>query len=446
MDLPGNSVLQLRNVGKMYRLYRRPHDKLKEFILWRMGFFHSIYQQEFWALKDVSLDVLKGQTIAFLGQNGSGKSTLLQIIAGVLQPTTGSITVSGRVSALLELGAGFNSEFTGRENVFMNGAILGIPHNEMKSRLKEIQDFADIGDFFDMPVKTYSSGMYVRLAFATAVQVDPDILIVDEALAVGDMNFQSKCYRKIEEIQKKGKTILFVSHDLSMVQSLCSSVVLLDRGQVLHVGQPIDGINEYRRLMALRLEEQFRQGRGGERKEVSKVPTSEVMTDSTTRKGEVFRYGNGLARFIDYQIMSENGELSDHFLIGETIVIRLKAEFLEQCDRPSIGVLIRTLSGIEIGGTSTFHQEKEVTPMSAGETLTVEFSYKNTLYPGQYSVSFGVSEVFESGGSFRVLDRLFDPLLFRVSGTPKGYGLLDIGIEVRKVEIESPRRFPGLRY
>src|SRR3972149_8053062 len=217
--------VRIENISKVYRIYDKPQHKLKEAIL-RGAFRRSAaYHREFWALRDINLVIPKGETLGILGQNGSGKSTILEIIAGVLQPTTGSLEVNGRISALLELGAGFNREFTGRENVFMSGAILGISKKEMERRFDDIVSFADIGEFIDQPVKTYSSGMYVRLAFATAVQVDPDILIIDEALAVGDLNFRNRCYRKIEEIKKAGKTILFVSHDTMAVRSLCTRAI-----------------------------------------------------------------------------------------------------------------------------------------------------------------------------------------------------------------------------
>jgi lipopolysaccharide transport system ATP-binding protein len=236
-----NIAVSIQNVCKKYRLFASPHERVKE----ALHPFRKQYHKEFWALKGVSFDVLKGQTLGILGRNGSGKSTLLQIIASVLHPTTGSLEVSGRVSALLELGAGFNPEFTGRDNVILNGAIQGVPRDEMISRMPEIEAFADIGDFFDQPVKIYSSGMFVRVAFASAINVDPDILIVDEALSVGDAKFQNKCFQKFHEFQAQKKTIILVTHAIETVTRLCDCAVLLQHGKVVKLGSPNEVANIY---------------------------------------------------------------------------------------------------------------------------------------------------------------------------------------------------------
>ncbi|MCH7518202.1 MAG: ABC transporter ATP-binding protein [Candidatus Dadabacteria bacterium] len=237
-------AISVRNLNKIYKMYRSPSERFKELL----HPFKKKYHQEFQALKDINLDIPKGTIFGIIGQNGSGKSTLLQIITGIIRPTSGTVKVNGRVSALLELGAGFHREFTGRENVFMQGTLMRMKREEIERNFDEIVSFADIGDFIDQPVKTYSSGMYARLAFATAINVSPDILIIDEILAVGDGMFQNRCHRKIEEFRNSGKTVIFVSHNLKVVTKICNRAIFLDRGHVLEVGNPEDLVNSYNKL------------------------------------------------------------------------------------------------------------------------------------------------------------------------------------------------------
>ena len=245
-------VIRVENLNKIYKMYRSPSERFKELL----HPFKKKYHQEFQALKDINLDIPKGTIFGIIGQNGSGKSTLLQIITGIIRPTSGTVKVKGRISALLELGAGFHREFTGRENVFLQGTLMRMKRDEMEKHFDEIVDFADIGDFIDQPVKTYSSGMYARLAFATAINVNPEILIIDEILSVGDGMFQRRCHSKIEEFQNSGKTVIFVSHSLSIVTKICNRAILLDRGNILETGNPQDLVNTYKDLMKER-EKQF---------------------------------------------------------------------------------------------------------------------------------------------------------------------------------------------
>ncbi len=239
-----NIAISVKNISKIYKMYRSPSERFKELL----HPFNKKYHQEFQALKNINLDIQKGTTFGIIGQNGSGKSTLLQIITGIIRPTSGTVKVKGRVSALLDLGAGFHREFTGRENVFMQGILMRISRQEMERQFDEIVSFADIGDFIDQPAKTYSSGMYARLAFATAINVNPDILIIDEILAVGDAMFQHRCHRKLEEFQNLGKTIIFVSHSLGVITKICNRAILLDRGNILETGNPEDLVNTYKKL------------------------------------------------------------------------------------------------------------------------------------------------------------------------------------------------------
>ena len=237
-------AISLKNISKCFKRYSRPIERLKEILL--PGKSRA---EEFWALRDINLEIHKGQTIGIVGQNGSGKSTLLQIIAGTLTPTTGEVVVNGRVSALLELGSGFNPEFTGRQNVFFNGRLLGLSKREIEEKFDRIASFANIGDFIDQPVTTYSSGMYIRLAFAVAINVDPDILIIDEALSVGDAKFQLKCFLKLKELQAQGITILFVSHDSNLIKRYCQTALLLNQGQKILEAAPNKVINRYTKLL-----------------------------------------------------------------------------------------------------------------------------------------------------------------------------------------------------
>lgn len=421
--------INLDNISKMYRIYNGPQHKIKEAFLRGIFRRNCKYHREFWALRDIDLTIQKGETLAIVGQNGSGKSTLLQIIAGVLQPTAGSLEVNGRISALLELGAGFNREFTGRENVFLNGAILGLSRREMEDRFADIVAFADIGEFIDQPVKTYSSGMFIRLAFATAVQVNPDILIIDEALAVGDINFQNRCFRKMEEFNKNGKTILFVTHDLNTIRNFCTKAILLDEGRVLGAGATNDIVNAYNKLVALKDEQYVRRVLGSKDKNITDTT---IITPIPGETDMEFRYGMGDAEIIHYKLLDENGIAADILETGKVFTIRSTACFYKDVEEPVMGMIIKTLTGIEIGVTSTYHMEKPIGPVCAGTIVTIEFTQRNILNPGKYTMSVGVSE--KMGGGFRPLDRRVDLVTFEVLGKVKSYGIVDMDTEMRIVE------------
>jgi len=417
--------VKLQNISKMYRLYDKPLHKVKEAFVRSFFRTRKAFHREFWALRDVNLDISRGETIGLIGSNGSGKSTLLQIIAGVLWPTDGAIEVNGRVSALLELGAGFNREFTGRENIFMNGAIMGISKREMEERYTDIISFADIGDFVDQPVKTYSSGMYVRLAFATAIHVDPDILVVDEALAVGDISFQNRCYRKIEELQKRGKTIILVSHDMMAVKKFCGMAILLDRGKIVETGAPNEVVNHYHKLIAEREEEYLSELNREYGNKIDKMINGQIKQ----KEGEGLRYGAGDARIVDYQLLNQEGIPVDVIGTDEMFTIRSRALFLRDVEEPVMGMLIKTLKGIDLVGASTVEIGKPIGPVKEGTIVTMEFIQKNRLTPGDYVMSVGVSEKTANG--IRALDRRIDTKVFKVIGNSRSYGLVDFATEVR---------------
>lgn len=395
-------VISMHDVRKKYRLFNSPLERLKE----ALHPFRKHYHREFWALNGVSVDIPKGQTIGILGRNGSGKSTLLQIVAGILQPTSGSLVVQGRVSALLELGAGFNPEFTGRENVMLNGAITGVSRDEMMARMPQIEAFADIGEFFDQPVKTYSSGMFVRVAFAVAIHVDPDILVVDEALSVGDAKFQNKCFGKFSEFQKAGKTILFVTHNANLVPSLCSRAVVLDAGQVMFDGDVVRAVDFHYDLL-------FSQ----ERKAAvvsNSIPQDSSTCDSNSHSSAVVimsgsqtadlcnlrrcynrhetRFTTHEAEIIDFMIKSEAELDSPQVRFGSTVSLFVKVIYKSDVARPLAGFSIKTVDGVEVCGTNTFMMGKRIRRACAGNVFIYKFSFRQCLNPGDYFVDIGIAQ------------------------------------------------------
>jgi lipopolysaccharide transport system ATP-binding protein len=355
-------VLHIQNVSKSYRLYERPVDRLLE----ALPLARHRAVKEFWALRDVSLNVERGEVLGVVGPNGSGKSTLLQIVSGILQPTRGRVIAKGRIAALLELGAGFNPEFTGRENVFLNGEILGLSREYMERAFPSIAAFAEIGAFMDRPVKEYSSGMYVRLAFSTAIHVDPEILIVDEALAVGDAIFANRCIKKFEELKQRGVTVLFVSHDLGLVKRLCDRAALMVDGKVAAYGAPSDVVNRY---VGLVLERQEREG------------------DAAPMNSGTFRHGDGASRVVDVALLNAERESVNTIEPGEPLTIRVRAKAEKSLENPVVGVLIRNRLGIDVWGTNTRIEGVDLGPVAAGETFEVEFTFDCSLTRQDYTLT-----------------------------------------------------------
>lgn len=428
-----NIAISVNNLSKKYQLYETPKHRLKE----AMHPFKKKYHREFWAVRDVSFEARHGETVGIIGCNGSGKSTLLQMICGTLTPTHGNINVNGRVSALLELGAGFNREFTGRENVYMNGAIFGLLRAEMEERYQDIVDFAGIGDFIDQPVKTYSSGMYVRLAFAVAINVDPEILIVDEALAVGDAKFQRKCYAKLEEFRKGGKTILFVTHAMGTIVSLCNKAILLDKGKVVQEGEPKPITNLYYKMLFG--DEAGTQGTKSNKvtkavkktqpvKEAeSKKETPAKTSPKTTKKGKDLkvkvgkdeleereklkelalkrlsitynegdsteaRYGNGKADIIDFGIFDKHGKRTNIVETGEKYTIFHRTLLYEDFyDNTQLNFQICDKKGTSLYMTGTLYQKVELPPQKKGDVLETRFDVTIWLAPGDYFLTTGTA-------------------------------------------------------
>ena len=374
-------MLRVQNVSKLYRLYRRPVDRLLE----TLPFTTNYSPTEFWALRDVNLNVERGEILGVVGPNGSGKSTLLQIVSGILEPTRGRVITQGRIAALLELGAGFNPEFSGRENVFLNGEILGISRRDMERVFPEIERFAEIGAFIERPVKEYSSGMYVRLAFATAIHVDPEILIVDEALAVGDAIFANRCIKKFEELKKRGITVLFVSHDLGLVKRLSDRAALMLDGRVAAYGTPSDVVNRY---VGVVLERQEREG--AHRGELVGTP------------GGTHRHGDGASRVTSVELMDALGTATRNLQPGEPVTIRVTARAERALEDPVVGVLVRNRLGIDVYGTNTRIEGVEVGTVAAGETFEVEFTFDCLLTRQDYTLT--VATQYREGYSQDWLD------------------------------------------
>lgn len=357
-------MLQVQNVSKVYRLYRRPADRLLELL----PFTNQSAPKDFWALRDVSLNVERGEVLGVIGPNGSGKSTLLQIVSGILEPTRGRVIARGRIAALLELGAGFNPEFTGRENVFLNGEILGIARRDMERVFPEIERFAEIGTFIDRPVKEYSTGMYVRLAFSTAIHVDPEILIVDEALAVGDAIFANRCIKKFVELKERKVTVLFVSHDLGLVKRLSDRAALMIDGRVAAFGNPSEVVNRY---VGLVLERQERDEPRGD------LP----------RAGASFRHGDGASEIISADLLNSRGETIRSLEPHQTVCIRVRAAARRDLEDPVVGVLIRNRLGIDVFGTNTRIEGIDLGSIPAGELFEVEFTFDCLLTRQDYTLT-----------------------------------------------------------
>lgn len=419
-------AIKVEKLSKCYEIYEQPHDRLKQFVLPRMqqliGRPPSQFYREFWALKDVSFELRKGESVGILGRNGSGKSTLLQIICGTLNPSGGSLAVSGRVAALLELGSGFNPEFTGRENVFLNATILGLSREEIDARYDQIAAFADIGEFIDRPVKTYSSGMVVRLAFAVASCVDPEILLVDEALAVGDAEFQAKCFRRFQELRQRGVTVVLVTHDIGSVVQLCNRAVILHNGELVASGLPKEMGDEYRRLCA---EDVFAR-RAGRVAEVTTLSHSDIEYDVenwTPLSSQTQEYGDRRAKIESFAVVNEQGELTTSLRSDESMHLIIRLRFLESCAAPIAAFGIRDLSGMELCGSNTWYEDKDIGFVGEGEVVTVDFRFQLRLQSGVYNLSIACTELSAEG--LTVLHRLFDVAVLEVSATRRFVGRFD---------------------
>ncbi|HSS20918.1 MAG TPA: ABC transporter ATP-binding protein [Pyrinomonadaceae bacterium] len=409
------AALRVEKVSKQYRIYERPGDRLKESLTRGLLRRH----QEFWALRDIDFEIEKGSTVGIIGPNGCGKSTLLQIIAGTLAPTHGEVFHEGRIAALLELGAGFDPEFTGVENVYMNAGLLGLSRRETDALFPAIERFAEIGPFLYQPVKTYSSGMYVRLAFAIAASVEPDILIIDEALAVGDAVFQHRCLRRINELHERGATVLFVSHDAAAVRALCSRAILMKGGGVIADGKPAEVLNVYQKIVMER-ELAF---------EAESAQVAQTADNATTENlppvSYAYRHGDGSAEILGAELADAQHGKVEIVETGEPLVLRILVRFRHDVEDPVIGFLLRNSHGIHAYGTNTREQQVEFGSVRAGETLEVSFSFNCWLGVDQYSISLAVHS--REGQAYDWLDAA---LFLRVTSMGLTEGIANLNASV----------------
>ena len=415
------NVISVQNLSKMYKLYDKPSDRLKE----SLGLSRKKKYREHYALHDVNFNIHEGECVGIIGVNGSGKSTILKIITGVLAPTTGEVKVNGRISALLELGAGFNIEYSGLENVYLNGTMIGFSEEEIDAKLDDILAFADIGDYIHQPVKTYSSGMFVRLAFAVAINIDPEILIVDEALSVGDVFFQAKCYHKFEEFKKQGKTILFVTHDLSSVSKYCDRVILLNKGVKLDEGSPKEMVDLYKQLLVGQ-EPVKQKTDGGE--DLAKAAVASISHEHFLPNPNTLEYGDKQAEIVDFAIKDDKGMFTNTIEKGSTFQILMKVRFNEQIQEPIMAYTFKNIRGTELTGTNTLFEKAEVPEPAPGGCCTVTFTQKMDLQGGEYLLSFGCTGYKD--GEFKVFHRLYDACNITVISAKNTVGFFDMNSTV----------------
>lgn len=434
------SVIAIDNVSKKFRLFSSPKDRLAE----ALHPFRKQYHKEFWALRDVSFQVGRGEIVGILGRNGSGKSTLLQIICGVMKQTSGSVTVNGRISALLELGAGFNPEFTGRENVILNGAIHGFSRQQMLDRMDQIESFADIGEFFDQPIKLYSSGMFVRVAFAAAIHVEPEILVVDEALSVGDSKFQHRCFQRIRAFMESGKTILVVSHSTDTLLRICDRGIVMDQGELVMVGDIASAVNRYHQIL-------FGTESRNDQSDVLVAPEFETVLPSDVRPASLdggradrismrtdynpheSRMGSGKARIIDFDLLAD-GVLNPHEIIPHTdceLIMKIR------CDEDvtlSAGFAIVTLDGTYVSGTNLSMLEQPLISLRAGECAALKFHWQASLAGGEYFLNLGCNEFVAGEDQFVDVRRSVVRLKF--SATPHTVGFVDLQVVPELIRLQ----------
>lgn len=421
-------AIKVENLSKVYRLYNAPIDRMKE----ALHPFKKNYHKEFYALNDVSFEIKKGQTVGIIGKNGSGKSTLLKIITGVLNPTSGNVMVNGRISALLELGAGFNPEYTGMENIYFQGNLMGFNREEMSSKVQEILEFADIGDFIHQPVKNYSSGMFARLAFAVAINVEPEILIVDEALSVGDMAFQAKCFNKFKEFRDKGITILFVTHSTDLIIKYCQSAILINEGIKIKDGDCKETVETFRKLMVnLARKNVEAQEEKQSEKNINSKKKLRNLKEQLPLTNKPIVYGSMEAEIIDFGIINDKGIVSNQLYHDEDYVIQLTVKFNTDIVDPIFAYTLKSVDGLELTGTNSLNLNQVFGKIKSGETVTARFNQNMILNSGQYLLSLGCTKYQD--GNLTVFHRIYDAVAVEVistiSATGVAFSVSDFSIE-----------------
>lgn len=450
-DADSDIAIEVTGVSKCFHVYDLPRQRLKQFVLpplrGAFGLARQNYYREYWALRDMTFSIRKGETVGIVGKNGSGKSTLLQLICGTLTPSQGEVRTHGRIAALLELGSGFNPEFTGLENIYLNGAVLGLDRHQIDERLDDILAFADIGDFVKQPVKTYSSGMAVRLAFAVQTVVDPDIFIVDEALAVGDEKFQRKCFARLEDLKARGTSILFVSHSASSVKELCDKALLINEGQKLLYGPASDVIKNYQRLIYAPYEKYLQLIEDYKRLDLEDTAaplqlTAESALDNPKKSEDEYdpgltpesttRYPEQGARIESLEIFNSEGEQVNVLSPGADYQFVLSGSFERDCDSIYFGMHVRTISGLEVTGQRYPQEPHIIEGALAGEQFKLRFSYRMSLMPGVYFAGCGVWSHYEPNN----LHRIIDAIMFRVSSLKESHSFGYCDLMTAQPELE----------
>ena len=446
-------AISVKNLSKCYEIYSSPSSRLKQFIVPKvkrlLGKKTVNYYREFWALKDISFEVKRGETIGIIGTNGSGKSTLLQMICGTLTPTTGTVQTHGRVAALLELGAGFNPEFTGRENVYLNATVLGLSIEEIDARFDAIAAFADIGEFIDQPIKTYSSGMSVRLAFAVQSQIDPDIFIVDEALSVGDAKFQAKCFDRLRQLKENGTCILLVTHSSEQIVTHCTQAILLSKGVQLEAGKPKDVVNRYLDLLFGKEKTVVAQADTVEKGGAQNIlPTSKpdsyqlsTTNDSfSTRPGynpHEYRWGDGTAMILDYFFAADDAHYPSAVSSGQNLTLAVAVKLLKDFHRPILGITIKTKEGVTVYGanTETLGCKEFSDASDIGAVIQTTTEFKCNLAAGDYFISLGLAS--KHGEEVIPHDRRYDSIHLQVRPNDQFFGLANLGFTMQAKKIST---------
>ena len=416
-------AIRVSNLTKVYHLYNKPQDRLKE----ALHPLRKSYHHDFYAMHDVSFEIKRGETVGIIGKNGAGKSTLLKMITGVLTPTEGSIVSHGKIASLLELGAGFNAEMTGLENIYLNGTLMGFSREEMETKVPAILAFADIGEFIHQPVKMYSSGMFARLAFSVSINVEPDILIVDEALSVGDMAFQMKCFKKFQEFQEKGRTILFVTHALDTVIRYCNRGIVIDGGKLVYDSTPKEAVDVFKKILTNTFYHETPQD------EETITATADTAEETLLRThfeqhDELDVYGNAKAEIIDYGIVDEEGNPTAVLHFNAPCKIIMKIRFNEMVTEPIFAFTIKDSKGLEITGTNSLMKHVEAGTFHPGDVITVTFEQKMNLQLDKYALSLGCVAINETG--IEVFNRIYDAILFEVVGSEQMVGFFDLGSKI----------------
>lgn len=425
------TIIEIKDLVKDYKMFSKKQDRLIETIFPMIN-KHSNFR----AMNNLNLEVKKGEVLGILGKNGAGKSTLLKMITGVVIPTKGTIQVNGKISSLLELGTAFNPELTGEENIYQHGQVMGLTRKEIDSKKQEIIDFADIGEHLSQPVKTYSSGMFARLAFACAINVDPDVLIVDEVLSVGDMAFQLKCFKKFQDFKQRGKTILFVTHNVSDVLKNCTRVIILENGTKTFDGNTKDGVELYKKIITGNATKKIETNENSkEQNNKTKIEDKDTNTWKShfSENPNLIEYGNKKAEVIDYGIFDEKGNFLSSIDNEKEVVLKSKIKFNEAIDNPIFTMTIKDFNGIEIAGTNTMNEKIYPGKFEKGDIVSVSFKQRLPLAPNKYTLSFSCTHI-NAKGELEVLNRKYEALLIEVISSKDSVGLLRIDPKIEIIK------------